>query len=86
MRLAKIVTLIYKGIGSKDVSEVIPADYFRDLATMTFYGMEFRVPAKKEELLAFRYGENWRIPRRDWITSRDDGVVINTKWRKRKRS
>lgn len=85
MRLTKIVTLIYEKIGSKDVSEVIPADYFRNLATMTFYGMEFKVPAEKEKYLTFRYGKDWRIPRRNWITNRDDGAVIKTKWRKRKR-
>lgn len=85
-RLAQIVTAVYQKIGVRDVSLVIPADYFRHLSTMTFYGMEFRVQAEKEDFLAYRFGEDWRIPREDWITSRDDGAVINTKWRKREKA
>ena len=30
---------------------------------------------KAEEYLAFRYGKDWRIPRQNWITSRDDRAV-----------
>ncbi len=84
MRLAKIVTLAFENICTKDVSLVIPAEYFKDLSTMNFYGMEFRVPAKAEEYLAFRFGKNWRIPKGDWETSRDDGAVVENGWRKRK--
>ena len=85
-RLAQIVAVVYEKIGLKDFTGVIPAHYFKNLTTITFYGMEFRVPAETEEYLAWKYGESWRIPRRDWTTSRDDGSVINTKWRKRKRA
>jgi len=84
MRLARIVAAVYEKIGTRDVSRVVPADHFRDLSVITFYGMEFRVPAKTEEYLVFKYGENWRIPRRDWVTNRDDGNVISN-WKKRKR-
>lgn len=76
--LARISIAIHTTkIGARDVSWVIPADYFRDLATITFYGMEFMVPAKKEEYLAFRFGEAWRTPRRDWDPNRDDGALIS---------
>jgi len=75
--LIQIGTLVYKKMGSKDVSWIIPSKYFMSLSTMKFYGMEFKVPAKTEEYLIYRYGENWRIPRKDWITNRDDGTIGN---------
>jgi len=55
---------------------IVPADYFFNLSTMKFYGMEIKVPAKTEEYLTYRYGKNWRIPRKDWVTARDDGAVF----------
>ncbi len=58
---------------------VVPADYFFYLSTMKFYGMEFKIPAKTEEYLIYRYGEDWRIPKKDWITGRDDGAVFNAR-------
>lgn len=76
-RLAKILSVIYEKIGCRDVPLVIPISYFSDLSTITFYGMEFRVPAKTEEYLVYRYGEDWQIPRRDWITSEHDGAVVS---------
>ncbi len=71
----KIVATVYTNICVKDVSWVIPSDYFINLSTIKFYGMEFKVPAKKEEYLAYRYGEDWRTPRRGWTTNKDDGAV-----------
>lgn len=76
-QIAKIVSAVYKKMSSKGVSWIIPSKYFMNLSTMKFYGMEFKVPAKTEEYLIYRYGENWRIPRKDWITNRDDGTIGN---------
>ena len=76
-QVTEIVSVVYEKTGSKDVSWIIPSKYFMSLSTMKFYGMEFKVPAKTEEYLIYRYGENWRIPRKDWITNRDDGTIGN---------
>ena len=73
--LAQIVSAVYEKIGSEDGSWVVPSSYFSDLSIMRFYGMEFRVPANTEGYLAFRYGEDWHTPRRDWTTSKDDGAA-----------
>jgi len=35
---------------------------FTNLSVIKFYGMEFKVPAKTEEYLSYRYGKDWRIP------------------------
>lgn len=73
--LIQMGMIIYKRYGSKDVSWVIPNKYFTHLSTIRFYGMEFKVPAKSEEYLTYRYGKDWRIPKRDWITGREEMMV-----------
>lgn len=77
-QIVKIISIIYKKMCSKDVSWVVPAHYFKNLSTVKFYEMEFRIPAKTEEYLTYRYGRDWRIPRKDWITNRDDGAIGNS--------
>lgn len=74
-RLDKALSLLYKKIGSRDISWIVPSKFFSKLDTMKFYDMEFKVPDKTEEYLAYRYGKDWRIPKKDWITERDDGAV-----------
>jgi len=74
-QLTIILSQIYKKMKFKDVSWSVPSDYFTNLQTMEFYGLEFRIPAKKEEYLTYRYGKDWQIPRKDWVTERDDGAV-----------
>lgn len=74
-QLTIILSQIYKKMKFKDVSWVVPSDYFTNLYTMEFYGIEFRVPAKKEEYLAYRYGEDWHTPRKNWVTNENDGTV-----------
>lgn len=81
---AEIARTCHENIGSKDFSLVIPAEYFRNLTTKNFYGMEFKVPIAREEYLAFRFGEDWRVPKEDWVTTRDDGAVVKNGWRNRK--
>jgi phosphorylcholine metabolism protein LicD len=46
-----------------------PADYFSELGTLQWNGRTYPVPGKLEEWLAFRYGKDWKIPKRskvDW--------------------
>ncbi|GAI37287.1 unnamed protein product [marine sediment metagenome] len=74
-RIAQIVFAVYEKIGSEDVSWIVPSKFFSKLDTMKFYDMEFKVPDKTEEYLAYRYGKDWRIPKKDWLTERDDGAV-----------
>jgi hypothetical protein len=69
-----IMTLIGK-IHSKDVSWKVPIHFLSEFSTITFYEMPFKVPDKMEEYLAYRYGKDWAIPRKDWVTERDDKAV-----------
>ena len=54
---------------------VIPSHYFKNLSTIEFYGMEFRVPTKTEEYLAYRYGKDWKVPKKDYTFCEDDGAI-----------
>jgi len=59
------------------VKVAVPSHYFLDLSTTSFYGMEFRVPANAEEYLVYRFGKDWRIPKKDWTYYEDDGAVVD---------
>lgn len=38
--------------------------------------MEFKIPSPVEEYLTYRYGEDWKTPKKDWRFYRDDGAII----------
>jgi len=75
-QITKIVFIIYEKIGSKDVWWIVPSHYLTNLSTIKFYGKEFKIPFKVDDYLVYRYGRNWRIPKKDWVTERDDGAVL----------
>ncbi len=54
----------------------IPCHYFTDLSAIKYYGMEFKVPAPMEDYLAYRYGKDWKIPKRNYIYYEDDGAIV----------
>jgi phosphorylcholine metabolism protein LicD len=47
---------------------VYPVEHWRRFEVITFQGIPCNIPAHAEELLAYRYGADWRLPchRRDW--------------------
>lgn len=47
---------------------VIPASYVDKLGELLFYGIKVNIPWKSEEYLECMYGENWRIPDKNWDT------------------
>lgn len=75
-QITKIVFIIYKKIGSKDVWWIVPSHYLTNLSTIKFYGKEFKTPNKVDEYLEYRYGKGWKFPQKNWITERDDGAVL----------
>ena len=54
----------------------MPDRYFANLGSIKFYDMEFKVPADAKEYLAYRYGEDWHIPRKEWGGYDEDGVIV----------
>jgi len=75
--LAKIMVKIAKIFGCREICWTVPSHFFMDLSTMDFYGMEIKVPARKEEYLAYRYGKDWMTVRKKWSTLGEDGAVKN---------
>ena len=73
-QLAKIVWIMYEKIGFV-IHLAIPSYYFKNLSTILFYETEFKVPSKKEEYLFFRYGKNWKIPKKNYTYWKEDGAI-----------
>jgi hypothetical protein len=74
-KISRLALKIYESIGSKNVSWIVPSYYLKNLSTIKFYNMTFKIPAKSYEYLSYRYGKNWRVPKKGWVTTRDDGAV-----------
>jgi hypothetical protein len=79
-KTAGLVTLIYKKIGSIDISWVVPVRFFSQLSTLDFYGMQFKVPGEPQHYLAYRYGDDWQKPKKDYSGIKDDRCfAVNSK-------
>jgi len=72
----KLLLKIYEKKGCKFFQVAMPSHYFTELTTLEFYKMNFKVPKKTEEYLEYRYGKNWRIPKKDYVWYKDDQSVI----------
>lgn len=75
--IVRFFSQVYKQ-RSKDISWVVPARFFHMLSTIRFYGQEFRIPADVEAYLSYRYGEDWRVPRKTWTTEHEDGAIVSS--------
>ena len=71
--LRKFMDKYLKFMGFKWVFNISPAYYFDNFDTVEFYGMNLRVPSPVEKYLEYRYGKDWKIPKKDWSSFRDDG-------------
>lgn len=74
--IAKAILIIYKKIGSKNISWIVPNCYFTNLSIIIFYGIEFRIPNKAEEYLAYIYGKDRNVPKKNWVTEKDDRTIV----------
>ncbi len=46
--------------------QIVPKYYFTEFQSIKFLDMSFDVPIDYKGYLAFRYGDNWRIPNSKW--------------------
>lgn len=53
----------------------IPKKYFLKTNSITFYGMQFNIPGDTEEYLQIKFGEDWKIPNKEWNWKIDDGAI-----------
>ncbi|MFW6040703.1 MAG: LicD family protein [Thermoplasmatota archaeon] len=82
LRLKKKLISLFTSITNKFSYEetlkvAVPIKYFNNLSKMKFYGMEFNVPESAEEYLEYRYGEDWKTPKRDYVYYEEDGSIVN---------
>ena len=56
---------------------IVPKHYFEKFKKIEFYGMTFNIPFRAEEYLKYKYGKDWRTPRKDWVWYiNDDGYKV----------
>jgi len=53
-------------LGYYESEKKLPAKYYRETDTLNYYGMQFKTPSDVEDYLEDWYGEDWRIPDKDW--------------------
>ena len=81
MIFKNILFYIYKK-GKVNIAYIpagIPAQFFGKFSKIWFYDMEFNIPQNYEKYLSFRYGVDWRIPRKKWVHYINDGSSICNK-------
>jgi len=76
VKKSNILLKLFNGIGCNFKDQEIPSHFFTNLSTMKFYGMTFKVPKEKEKYLEFRYGKDWRTPKRDYVYTSDDLSIV----------
>ena len=61
----------------KCIFHVIPIKYFQELKTINCYDIPFKISSDTDNYLAYRYGENWKIPDSGFNTD-----FYKQKWKK----
>jgi len=59
------------------VQMAVPEEYFLELEEIRAEGLVLPVPAKPEEYLRLKYGDDWHEQKLDWDFTRDDGAIQN---------
>lgn len=73
-KLIRMIHYLFEIIGNEAKLEV-PIKFFNNLSSITFYGMKFNFPSPVEEYLEYRYGKDWKIPKREWRYYIDDRAI-----------
>lgn len=69
---SKLLNLFVK----EEIKEVaIPVLFFEKLEKVIFYGKPFNIPSKTVDYLTFRYGNDWKVPRRDFDYFNEDTQI-----------
>lgn len=81
--LRRILFGICHLFGQKENAMVFPKKYFENLTTVSFEGLDFKVPSPPEEYLPLIYGETWRVPTKNWKW--DDVCAMDYEFFKKKK-
>lgn len=58
-----VLQIVYTKIGGITVKTILPNHFFRKFTFIKFYDMDIRVPFDYRHYLAFRYGDDWMVPK-----------------------
>ena len=56
---------------------VVPKHHLEKFRTIDFYDINFKIPLNAEEYLKYKYGLDWKIPKRRWNWQNEDGAVTS---------
>ncbi|NQU98263.1 LicD family protein [Candidatus Woesearchaeota archaeon] len=73
--IKKFISKVSCPFGCEEINWVVPAHYFKNFSSLSFYGVSFNVPRSLKSYLVFRYGKNWCVTQKNWITFSDDGAI-----------
>lgn len=78
-RLLSYLAYFFEKLNEKylwqDISNHVPKHLIEEVEIVRFRGVEVYVPARPEQHLLFRFGDDWKIPRRDYDTFKEDGAI-----------
>ena len=75
--LIKIIKKIFvKKNYFKPLEIIVPQHYFENFKTIKFYDMEFEIPFNSEGYLEYKYGPDWRVPKKKWDWVKEDRSVV----------
>ena len=75
---SKLVWQILQALKEKGLEYflvIVPKHYFEKLGTIKFYQVMFSIPSDVEGYLEYRYGKDWKTPKKDWKWWNEDGAV-----------
>ena len=66
---------VYKyGVWGKNA--FYPENLLSEFSTLSFYGRVYSVPKNINQFLKFKYGEDWKTPKKNWSTVLNDKSLI----------
>lgn len=74
--ILKTLLHVYAKFGCKVIEMEVPSHFFTNLSNLEFYKMTFKVPEKNEEYLEYRYGKDWRIPKKNYVYHKEDHSIV----------
>ena len=74
-RIQPMICSLCKTAGCVDIDWNVPLHYFTTFEQMDFFGDQWSVPMDYKKYLEFRFGLDWRVPRKNFSTVLEDGAV-----------
>jgi hypothetical protein len=73
----KLCLKLWRTLGGIVYGFGTPKHFYNNLRQISFYGLQFNVPAKTDDYLTYKYGYDWRTPCSHWNVWVDDGGVMD---------